>query len=258
MKSVTLLMLLVLFVQSHTTAQEVFQLHGKAVVKTKAIEGVHIVNLSTSQGTISSDFGLFNLPVSLGDTLLFSSLAHENLRVEISKNTEQTKFIRISLTPKTVALDEIKLTGLTGNLEHDLQRQPSETQPKIGWNYTSQDLQKKLPSDDLMNQSKVNAENFVNPIQGGGAGIGLPDKRLLREQQLKRTLKLKKDFPDILIKEFGILYFTQILGVTKEDIPGFISFCEPMGIFEKFQNRELLELIEILKTESTHYHELED
>ena len=247
-----------MLVYGRISAQEKFVLTGKTLASKKAVENVHIVNISSSEGTISSDLGLFQIPVKIGDTLLFSSLAHERLKISITEKILQEKNITISLKPKVIALDEMTFTGLTGNLEYDLQQLPADTIPPLGWEFSPTDLNKKLKSDNLMNQSAVNAEDFVNPIPGGGAAVGLPDKRLMREQQLKRTLKLKKEFPNKLTKEFGISYFTVTLGIQKEEIPKFIAFCEPMNIFEKYQNNNILEVIEILKTESKNYHDLED
>lgn len=231
---------------------------GKTVANDKAIENVHIINLNTSEGTISSDVGLFRIPVKVGDTLLLSSLIHERIKIRISEDIIDEKKITITLTPKIEALDEMKLTGLTGNLEQDLQKTPKDTIPPLGWVYTYDDFKESIHTDSNANEEPVNAEDFVNPIPGGGAAIGLPDKRLIREQRLKRTLKLKKDFPNKLIKEFGISYFTVTLGVEKEEIPKFISFCEHLRIFEKYQANKILEVIEILKTESKNYHDLED
>lgn len=239
-------------------AQENFLLNGKVISKNKALNNVHIVNTSSSLGSITNDLGFFSLLVKAGDTLLISSLAHQRLRMKITDDIVSEKYLVIELQPNVVALDEMKLTGLTGNLEYDLERKPSDTIPQIGWKFSTRDLKVKLPTDDLMNQSNVNAEAFVNPIQGGGAGIGLPDKALIREQRLKRELKLKKEFSNKLIKEFGISYFTVTLGISKEKIPNFITFCEPFDLFKKYQSNQILEVIEILKKESTLYNELEN
>lgn len=258
MRCSTFFILISFLAFSQVQGQERLPLIGKIVTNNQAVENVHIINLNTSVGTISSDLGLFSIPVIVGDTLLISSLIHERLKIRISQDIMEEKEIVIQLTPKVEVLDEMQLTGLTGNLEYDLQQIPPDTIPKLGWVFSTQDLTKNLKSDELQNQSKVNAEDFVNPISGGGGGIGLPDKRLIREQRLKRILKSKKDFPNKLLKEFGISYFTVTLGIKKEEIPKFISFCEPMGIFEKYQEHKILEVIEILKTESENYHDVKD
>jgi len=258
MRLIILFILFIFLFNSNANGQERYYLVGKTIANNNAVENVHVINLNTSVGTISSSIGLFRIPVKVGDTLLFSSLIHQKIKIGISEDILDEKKITIVLTPKVEALDEIKFTGLTGNLERDLQKKPADSIPELGWKYSVDDLNVTLNTDEDVNQTRVNAENFVNPIPGGGAAIGLPDKQLIRERRLKRTLKLKKDFPDLLIKEFGISYFTITLGIKEEDIPNFISFCEPKSLFEKYRSNNILEVIEILKKESAIYHEFKD
>lgn len=258
MRRYTLLVLVALLSHAICYTQENFQLTGKTISNGIPVEHVHLVNLSSSIGTISSEKGFFTIEVEVGDSILVSSLAHQRMVVKITKDIQQEKILTISLTPKIEELDEIRFTGLTGNLKYDLELQPEDSIPEMGWNYSSDDLKTNFTSNIDPSEKRVNAENFVNPIPGGGATVGLPDKQLIREQRLKRTLKLKKDFPDKLIKEFGISYFTVTLGIKQKNIPHFISFCEAKDLFEKYRSNNILEVIEILKEESNSYHELQD
>ena len=53
-------------------------------------------------------------------------------------------------------------------------------------------------------------------------------------------------------------FFITTLKIPKDNIYLFIDYCESQNIFNKYYDNKLLEIIKILKEESTNYNELKN
>lgn len=242
------------FSQNTTTT-----IYGKLFSTNNSIGNIHIINLNTRQGTISNEFGEFEIIVTVHDTLLFSSIQYKRLKIAITENHTRSKKIEIYLKPAVTILDEVFLQGLTGNLNLDINKTPIDTLPKHNFEFKLSDLDKKLPGDEYGYFERINAESFTNPlyIRGGGQGSKY-DKRLEAKRKLKRKLSQKKLFPIKVKSALGLDFFTNNLKIPEEKINHFLTYCEYRNIIEKFYNNNLLQVIKILQEESKNYHEIEN
>jgi hypothetical protein len=112
------------------------------------IEGVHIVNITQNQMSISDEKGYFTISVSKGDTLVASNI-NFNTKQFIVKNET---YLKIALTPATIQLDEVRVSNMP-NTEAEFRKklvdmnviedntfvpfgmQPNKPQGKIPKNY---------------------------------------------------------------------------------------------------------------------------
>ena len=91
------------------------------------IKNANIINLTTNQGTFSSDNGRFRIFVSKGDSLRISSIQHTTKKIIISKKIIDQKTLKIELKSNTYVLDEFDLKRhyLTGRLGIDIKDVPT-------------------------------------------------------------------------------------------------------------------------------------
>ena len=66
-------------------AQERVTVAGRIQGDSLYLEDIHILNLSSRQGTISNAYGEFQIPVKLNDTLIFSGLQFHTLGIIVGK-----------------------------------------------------------------------------------------------------------------------------------------------------------------------------
>ncbi len=234
-------------------------INGTLFSANKPISDIHIVNLSNRLGTVSSETGTFEILAKEGDVLLFSSIQYQNKKIVITNFNIQSSSLVVALKPSVNILNEVYLHGLTGSLDVDFKKTPKDTTVKANFVYKLSDLDKKLPGDEFGYQKDVNAEAFTNPIYLAGGGQGSKyNKQLESERALKRKLKKKKDFPFQLRKRLGDAFFITNLKIPKDQIYLFIDYCESKDITNKYYNNKLLEVIEILKEESSIYNEIKN
>ena len=233
-------------------------IQGKIYSTNNIVKNVHVFNLTKKAGTISNDLGLFELKVSINDTLLISSIQYEKKYILITKKNVEAKQIEIELISLVNVLDEVFLKHLSGDLNLDIANKPEDTIPKH--NYKPLRTYNKTRFDGNENDGYINPmrKDFTNPIGGSGAGAPLPDKRYKKLLKLKRELKQKKEFPEIIKRELGIDYFTVTLKIPREKINHFLSYCEYRNIVEKYNNNKQLEVITILNEESKKYNAIKN
>jgi len=253
-------LLIFVFLAINTYSQEKQTvITGKIFSFNNAVSNVNIINLNNSLGTISNDNGEFEIRVHLNDTLLFSSIQYEKIKIAVTKSHLDSKKMKVQLIPIVNQLKEVFLYGLYGSLTVDLNRTPKDTIPNHNFVFKLRDLDKKLPGDEYGYLIKPNAESFTNPLYlvNGGQGSKF-DKKLEAKRKLKRYINKKIQFPILLKKELGIPYFRKTLKIPKEKINHFLAYCEYKNIIEAYNKNNLLEVIKILREESKTYNEIKN
>lgn len=85
------------------------------------VDGIHILNNTSSTFTISNSKGEFSIAVKLHDTLMFSGVSYDVKEVIVGQDLINSKSITIYLIEKINVLDEVVVGKiLTGNLSSDL------------------------------------------------------------------------------------------------------------------------------------------
>ena len=227
---------------------------------TETLSDVHIVNLNNKIGTISSSTGTFEITASVGDVLLVSSIQYKPLKIKITKNHLLTKQLNILLEPNVNKLDEVFLNGLTGDLSYDLANKPKETTPKHTFVFNRSQVSKLGPDYAIDFSKAPDAEALTNPIlmNGVGASMTIPDKRLEAEKKLKKGLKEDLKFPDELRRKLGTSFFVDNLNIPEDKIYNFINYCKNRNINQKYYNNKIFQVIKILQEQSILYNEIKN
>ncbi len=113
-------LLAVLLIFSKGFSQEKNVLSGQIITEEPLNSTVHIINISRKKGGVSELSGRFSVEVSVGDTLIFSSVQYKKEKIVVSlEKLQQNNFI-IKLEEDLTELEEVKLHKLSGNLAKDI------------------------------------------------------------------------------------------------------------------------------------------
>ncbi|WCO01053.1 carboxypeptidase-like regulatory domain-containing protein [Psychroserpens ponticola] len=85
------------------------------------LEGIHILNISAEEYTITNSKGVFEIPIQINDTILVSSVQYLKKSIVVTQEIFESKFISIQLKDRVNELDEV-IVGkvLTGDLMSDI------------------------------------------------------------------------------------------------------------------------------------------
>ncbi len=235
-------------------------LYGNIISFNKSVSDVHVFNLNNKHGSISNNFGNFEITASLNDTLFFSSIQFKRKIIIITENHIKSNKILIQLIPLVNILDEVFLKGLTGSLEIDGRNIPKDTLPKHNFAIIPGEVSKLRPDYEKDLSKPPNSEAFTNPIQmyGIGGSVAIPDKRYEEQRKFKHILSRKKQFPIKIINELGVDFFTTNLKIQEGKINHFISYCEYRNIIDTYYNNNLMEVIQIFQEESIVYNAIKN
>ena len=243
---------------------------GKIMADSIAVKDVHIFNLTSRKGTISNNYGEFQIPVKENDTILISDIQYEQQKIVIDKNHLNNLQLNIRLLSKINELKEVQIKEheLSGNLNNDAQNTKLE-------NKISKDLQgsnayktdMRVVDDYDMNKDP-DARELTDPtmqaaqgnIVGLLTGLGLKlllnevskigQKKRLKKRELKIYEKESIKAPDRIRNELGDLFFTNTLKIPSQHIDSFINHCKTKGVIKTYLNGNKIEAIDILIKES--------
>lgn len=86
------------------------------------LEGIHILNISAEEYTITNGQGVFEIPVRINDTILVSSVQYIPKKVVVTQHLINSKFLTITIEDRINELDEVVVGKiLTGDLTSDIE-----------------------------------------------------------------------------------------------------------------------------------------
>ena len=129
---------LFLFINLQGYGQETIQLKGRIIADSLDGASIHIINLNKDSGAASSPTGNFEIPVSIFDTVSFSSIQFEKLEILITRQIMQEGYLLVELTERTNVLEEVYISNhnLTGNLKVDIYNISIFDQSQLGFAIT--------------------------------------------------------------------------------------------------------------------------
>lgn len=207
------------FAQVTTSSQKVTGYIYNDNTKTP-LTGVNIININKVRGAMTDSKGYFEIDVHPTDTLHFSILGFQSLRVKVTNDWIKNKVAKIFLTEKAIALEEVVIRpfNLTGYLEVD-----SKTIP-INQNYR-------------YNISGLNSGYEAGEYSPGAFGKVLgsifnPADMLYnffgkKTTELKKLKEMKKDdtVRNLLESKFDRETLAVLLGIDKKEIPEILQRC---------------------------------
>lgn len=250
-------LLLVLVLSTSTYAQSLQQsrwINGKIRAVSEDIESITVQNLRSGLATVTDSRGNFRIQVALGDTLVLSAVQFKTKRVVYDESFSGVTNIEIPMEAFVNELKGVTLQpyDLSGRLSTDLDSLATEGPP------TASSLG--LPNANIYIPTK-NERMLYEATTGGGL---IPLNPLLnaltgRTKELKNQVRLerKNRTLDLIIKRYEQLLFEDQLGIKKEDIRGFLYFCEADSLFTStLEKKDEILFYEFLKSKSLQFNSL--
>ena len=228
-------------------AQEKYLFSGKVLNLTSIIKEAHIINLKTNQGTISNEFGSYQIYASLGDSLKISSLQFSTTIRMITKQDLKSKIINIQLKEKTYVLEEIilKKTNLTGSLISDMKRKKEGRKEVTA-------ISLGLPNAGNKKLSQIDRKLYTATTGSGGVSLDLIINLLSgRIERLKKEQKIVDENNDVEFIFQKLKHFIKSdFKIKKEHQYRFLYYCRSDSLFSKKYLKDELALIKFIRKKS--------
>lgn len=196
------------------------------------MNNVHVINATRVKGTVTDGNGHFELYAKANDTLLFSYLGFESIKVRVTNDWIKNKTAKVALVEKAYALEEVTLFryNLTGYVEVDTKLIPVEEKNyrySISGLNAGYEVGNKSPGAvNKVLQSIFNPADFLYNVFGK------------RPKEMKKLKEMKKDntIRDLLVTKFDRETLAALLEVSKDDIPLILQNCNYSEYFIKNAN----------------------
>jgi len=247
----TILFTLLLFCEIH--AQEGLELlKGTILLDAVPVENVHVLNKSRNTGTISDQYGKFAMHIQMGDTLTISAIQIRPEQLVINDEIYKRKTIEVHLISADYSLEEIFLRE-PKNMARALNLPNADKEPldKIErkLNFYSQEPTVMVVLATLLGQPG-GIDDLYNIISGNR-------KRDRKLKSLYETDRIHAVYDSALseIREhFSDKFFTDTLGIGKENIREFLWQSEPEKIIKLFTEDRYLEITDIFVIRSKNFN----
>jgi hypothetical protein len=184
------------------------------------LSGVNIININKVRGSKTDSNGYFEIDVHPTDTLHFSLLGFQSLRVKVTNDWIKNKVAKIFLTEKAIALEEVVIRpfNLTGYLEVDSKTIPTNQ----NYRYSISGLNNGYEAGEYSPGAfgKVLGSIF-NPADMLYNVFGK------KGNELKKMKEMKKDdtVRTLLESKFDRETIAVLLGIDKNEIPEILQRC---------------------------------
>lgn len=224
-------------------------LKGKVLVDSLEAP-IHIINLSSKIGTVTTSKGGFSIKVTEGDTLMVSSVQYEKREIKITPQILQKGFLEVQVAENINSLDEVRITSLTGNLSADLDKIKVVDNPVLGIEIPPAWPEKKVENLAL-NESQGQVSGGANILGLVGLLVGNPNLGSLELIKSKEPGLTKQKAYEKLRERFDNSFFTDHLHIEQAYINDFIDYTFENGLTPGlFDNQRALDLIAFLEEQS--------
>ncbi|HEY4628607.1 MAG TPA: carboxypeptidase-like regulatory domain-containing protein [Flavobacterium sp.] len=192
---------------------------------------VNIININKVRGATTDSRGYFEIDVQPNDTLHFTILGYQSLRVRVTNDWIKNKSTKIQLTEKAIALEEVIIRpfNLTGYLEVDSKLIPM----KENYRYSISGLTQGYEAGEY-------SPNAFGRVLGS---IFNPTDMLYNffgknPKELKKLKEMKKDdtVRNLLESKFDRETISVLLGVDKNELAEILQRCNYSEAFIQTAN----------------------
>jgi hypothetical protein len=214
---------------------------GKVFFNEDAISDVHIINKNSNQGTNTNDFGLFEIPIFVGDTLEFT---HINLKKEaffITKEILAQEILKIDLQEKTYELEEITLEKPRSifYVDPEIMPPPTVNAKTLNLPYANTIAKKDYGVVKFRSGGVVSLDNLINALNGNN-----------RRRKLLKKITYEDNILAEIREHFTDDFFITDLNIKPENINPFLNYCFKKNIINHFNKKENIKLTRVLMRES--------
>lgn len=101
-----------LFSQELESDTEALELRGRIIFSSMNQSPINILNLTQETGTTNNEEGDFEIKVSLGDELLFSSVQYMPYKITIDEKILETEKLIVELVPSVTKLEQVRISNI--------------------------------------------------------------------------------------------------------------------------------------------------
>lgn len=195
------------------------------------VGNVNIVNLNKVKGSISDDKGFFEIEAAVNDSLHFSSIGFQTIRVRVTNDWIKNKTARIQITEKAIALEEVNIQSyrLTGYLEVDSKLIPV----RENYRYSISGLAHGYEAGEYAPGAFGNVLGSIfNPADMLYNFFGKKPRELDRLKQIKKDTNIRQ----LLESKYDRETISALLGITKNELAEILARCNYSESFTKTAN----------------------
>jgi hypothetical protein len=190
-----------------------------------SIEGVHVLNITSYEATITDSNGKFKILVNLNDEIIFSAIQFKRRKIKIDNDVFNSLSITIFLEEFVNELDEVIVNSsrLSGSLMNDLQN--SGIVKDLNFDDLGIPGFKGIRKEDIPSNSQLTKELLLAPLTGG-----LDIERMYnwvsgyyKEKRQFREFKNDFNLIDEIIKFYGLRFFIDEFKLPEDNIHEFVT-----------------------------------
>lgn len=241
------------------------EIQGKILVpQGMDAEGVAVYNKNSGLGTISSKNGEFQLPMSVGDSIVFTALQFRELVVVVNEEIIESGQLKVEIKEGLNELAEIVIHphNLTGDLEKDVEN--IEVVHIVVPEWTAAEIMEMdmiFPADAQSGvRNAAMGSELAGPINlkflaGKLINLIVPERSKTKKIEFKGRnaygkIQLEKD----LRGRYDEKFFAENFQIPPEEISNFISFSEEKGLHPDLLKQEKeMDLLQLLMLRSSEY-----
>jgi hypothetical protein len=190
------------------------------------LPNVNIINTNKVRGAMSDAKGYFEIDVQPNDTIHFSLLGFQSLRIRVTNDWIKNKITRIQLTEKAIALEEVVIApfNLTGYLEVDSKLIPTKENYRYSISGLTQGYEAGEYSPNAFGKVLGSIFNPADVLYGFFGKNG---------RELKKLKEMRKDdtVRNLLESKYDRETVSVLLGVSKDEIPEILQRCNYSDAF---------------------------
>ena len=219
-------------------AQERKPIKGRLIYRNVNVVAANVVNVTAQINTITDGEGAFEIPVKIGDEIVFSSVQYMIRTVEITPEIIKKNRLIITVNEKINALEEVVITPDDTEKFLDLKEEEFK-----GYDY-ERDKSTRLENTIVRQGQLKNGLNLINIAKLIVKAVN--DKT----EEEKRNLKPS----EILSYVFDTEFFTGDLELKNDQIVGFLEHIDKNLPSQKLLSQsQQFQLIDYLISESKKY-----
>ena len=219
-------------------AQDRIPIKGKLIYRNVNVVAANVVNINAQINTITDGEGEFEIPVKVGDEIIFSSVQYMIRTVKINPDIIQKNRLVITVNEKINALEEVIITPDDTEKFLDLKEEEFK-----GYDYL-RDKSTRLENTIVRQGQLNNGINVINILKLITKVINS------KTEEEKRNLKPS----EVLKYVFEIDFFKRDLELTDDEIIGFLEYIDDNLPSQKLLSQsKQFQLIDYLILESKKY-----
>lgn len=219
-------------------AQDRIPIKGKLIYRNVNVVAANVVNIDAQINTITDGEGEFEIPVKVGDEIIFSSVQYMIRTVKINPDIIQKNRLVITVNEKINALEEVIITPDDTEKFLDLKEEEFK-----GYDYL-RDKSTRLENTIVRQGQLNNGINVINIL------------KLITKIINSKTEEEKKNLKpsEVLKYVFEIDFFKRDLELTDDQIIGFLEYIDDNLPSQKLLSQsKQFQLIDYLILESKKY-----